>query len=79
LFNILYIALLYLDRSRALEFFPGFVSKALAFILSPSFFSSIRIGGFRIFACCIMVCVGVSAEQVSLGSINQSINQSIHL
>jgi hypothetical protein len=77
LFNILYIALLYLDRSRALEFFPGLVSKASAFIYLPVF-SSIRIGGFRIFACCIMVCVGVSAEQVSLGSINQSINNTFN-
>jgi presenilin-like A22 family membrane protease len=75
-FNILYIALLPLDLFRALEFFPGIVFIALAFYFISQFFLYPYWWYFE-FACSIMVCVGVSAEQVLLGSINQSIERPI--
>ena len=69
----MYIALLLLDLFRALEFFPGIDFIALAFYFISQFFLYPYWWYFE-FACSIMVCVGVSAEQVLLGSINQSIN-----
>jgi hypothetical protein len=57
-----------------LRVFWGFVVQM---DISSSQSLSFLLVGIMICFACIMVCVGVSAEQFSLGSINQSINQSI--